>query len=171
VARCPRRASGRPDPHHRDPLERLHRGKLDLHRCPHQATPVRRASIRAGGSGPTHSWTSIVDVTTTLVTVATDDRAWGQAWLTLTNPPLTVREIATRFTAVVGAPKPKLTALPYPVLWTAGLFSPLIRELRTTRYQFVRPFVLDSSLTERTFALTPIDLNTALASLRPEDCG
>lgn len=114
-----------------------------------------------------HSWTSIVDVATTLVTVATDDRAWGQAWLTPTNPPLTVREIATQFTEVVGAPKPKLTALPYPVLWTAGLFSPLIRELRTTRYQFVRPFVLDSSLTESTFALTPIDLNTALASLHP----
>ncbi len=68
---------------------------------------------------------------------------------------------------MVGAPKPKLTALPYPALWTAGLFSPLIRELRTTRYQFVHPFVLDSSLTERTFALTPIDLHTALAGLRP----
>jgi hypothetical protein len=104
---------------------------------------------------------------TTLGTVATDDRAWGQAWLTPTNPPPTVREIATRFTAVVGAAKPKLTALPYPTVWTAGLFSPVIRELRTTRYQFVRPFVLDSSLTERTFALTPIDLKTALASLRP----
>ncbi|MCI0689860.1 MAG: FAD-dependent monooxygenase, partial [Sporichthyaceae bacterium] len=31
-----------------------------------------------------HSWTSIVDVATTLVTVATDERAWGQAWLTPT---------------------------------------------------------------------------------------
>jgi nucleoside-diphosphate-sugar epimerase len=125
-----------------------------------------RAYVPAALDQP-HSWTSIVDVAATLVTVAADDRAWGQAWLTPTNPPLTVREIATRFTEVVGAPKPKLTALPYPVLWTAGLFSPLIRELRTTRYQFVRPFVLDSSLTERTFALTPIDLNTALAFLRP----
>jgi hypothetical protein len=54
------------------------------------------------------------------------------------------------------------------MLWTAGLFSPLIRELRTTRYQFVRPFVLDSSLTERTFALTRIDLNTALAAIPDE---
>jgi nucleoside-diphosphate-sugar epimerase len=124
-----------------------------------------RAYVPAALDQP-HSWTSIVDVAATLVTVANDDRAWGQAWLTPTNPPLTVREIATRFTEVVGAPKPKLTALPYPVLWTGGLFSPLIRELRTTRYQFVRPFVLDSSRTERTFALTPIDLNTALASLR-----
>ena len=115
-----------------------------------------------------HSWTSIADVATTLVTVAADERAWGRAWLTPTNPPLTVREIATRFAEIVGAPKPKLTAIPYPVLWAAGLFSPLIRELRVTRYQFVRPFVIDSSLTERTFGLTPIDLNTVLAGLRRE---
>jgi nucleoside-diphosphate-sugar epimerase len=127
-----------------------------------------RAYVPAALDQP-HSWTSIADVATTLVTVATDERAWGRAWLTPTNPPLTVREIATRFTEVVGAPKPKLTALPYPLLWTAGLFSPLIRELRTTRYQFVRPLVLDSSLTERTFGLTPTDLNTALASLGPGD--
>jgi hypothetical protein len=63
-----------------------------------------RAYVPAALDQP-HSWTSIVDVATTLVT---DDRAWGQAWLTPTSPPLTVREIATRFTEVVGAPKPKL---------------------------------------------------------------
>lgn len=126
-----------------------------------------RAYVPAALDQP-HSWTSIADVATTLVTVATEGRALGQAWLTPTNPPLTVRQIATRFSEIVGAPKPKLTAVPYPVLWTAGLFSPLIRELRATRYQFVRPFVLDSSLTERTFGLTPTDLNTALASLGPQ---
>jgi hypothetical protein len=32
-----------------------------------------------------HSWTSIVDVATTLVTLATDEGAWGQAWLIPTN--------------------------------------------------------------------------------------
>jgi nucleoside-diphosphate-sugar epimerase len=115
-----------------------------------------------------HSWTSIADVARTLVTVATDERAWGQAWLVSTNPPLTVRTIATRFTELVGAPKPKLTSVPYPALWAAGLFSPLIRELRATHYQFVHPFVIDSSLTERTFGLTPTELDTVLASLRPE---
>jgi len=128
----------------------------------------RRAYVPAALDQP-HSWTSIVDVARTLVVVAAEERAWGQAWLTPTNPPLTVREIATRFTDLVGAPKPKLTALPYPVLWTAGLFSPLIRELRATRYQFVRPFVLDSSLTERTFELTPTDLNMALACVGPQN--
>jgi nucleoside-diphosphate-sugar epimerase len=113
-----------------------------------------------------HTWTSIADVARTLVTVAGDERGWGRAWLVPSNPPLTIREVTTRFTTVAGAPAPKLTSIPYPVLWTAGLFSPLLRELRATHYQFVRPFVLDGSLTERTFGLAPSDLDKALAGIQ-----
>jgi nucleoside-diphosphate-sugar epimerase len=114
-----------------------------------------------------HSWTSIADVATALVTAATTEQAWGQAWLVPTNPPLTVREISARFTALDGAPAPKLTSVPYPVLWTAGLFSPLLRELRVTSYQWTRPFVVDSTHTEQTFGLTPTPIDKALASIRP----
>ncbi|HEY8371794.1 MAG TPA: NAD-dependent epimerase/dehydratase family protein [Pseudonocardiaceae bacterium] len=131
------------------------------------ARPLR-AGTRAWVPGPLdvpHTWTSIRDVARTLVTVATDERAWGKAWPVPSNPPLTVREIATRFTRVIGAPEPKLSSVPYPVLWAAGLVSPMLRELRVTRYQFTRPFVLDSTLTEQTFGLAPTDLDTALASI------
>jgi nucleoside-diphosphate-sugar epimerase len=109
-----------------------------------------------------HSWTSISDVAGLLVTAAADERAWGRAWHVPTNPPLTLRELATRFTAVAGAPAPKLTAVPYPVLWTTGLFSPLVRELRTTRYQFARPFVLDSTAATETFGRKPEPIDDAL---------
>jgi nucleoside-diphosphate-sugar epimerase len=109
-----------------------------------------------------HSWTAIADVARTLVTVGTDERAWGRAWLVPTNPPLTIRQLATRFAGVTGAPKPKLTSMPYAALWVAGLFSPLVRELRTTYYQFARPFVLDSSGTTSAFGLTPSPLDDAL---------
>jgi nucleoside-diphosphate-sugar epimerase len=112
-----------------------------------------------------HSWTSIADVAATLVTVATDERAWGQPWLVPTNPPLTLSELAARFTEVNRAPTPKLASIPYPVLWASGLFSPMARELRITRYQFVRPFVVDSSVTERTFGLTPTRMGKALSSV------
>jgi nucleoside-diphosphate-sugar epimerase len=110
-----------------------------------------------------HTWTSISDVARTLVTVAGDERGWGTAWLVPSNPPLTVRELATRFTRVAGVPAPKLTQIPYATLWAVGLFSPLVRELRATHYQFAEPFVLDSSLTEQTFGLRPSDLDGALA--------
>jgi nucleoside-diphosphate-sugar epimerase len=112
-----------------------------------------------------HSWTAISDAVRTLVTVAVEQRAWGKAWLVPTNPPLTVRALATRFASLFGAPAPKLSEIPYPLLWATGLFIPLVRELRTTRYQFVLPFVVASSLTERTFGLAPTDLDVALRAV------
>ena len=108
-----------------------------------------------------HSWTSITDAARALAMVAAESRAWGQAWHA-TNPPLTVRQIAIRFAEVNQAPPAKVSAIPCPVLWTVGLFSPLVRELRTTRYQFDRPFILDSSAIDRTFGLTPTPLHVAL---------
>ena len=112
-----------------------------------------------------HSWTAISDAARTLVAVATDARAWGKAWLVPTNPPLTVRALAARFAKVSGAPAPKLSAIPYPVMWATGLFVPLVRELRATHYQFASPFVLDSSVTEKTFGLAPTALDVALAAV------
>jgi nucleoside-diphosphate-sugar epimerase len=109
-----------------------------------------------------HSWTAIADCARALATVATDERALGQVWLVPTNPALTVRQLATRFTEVNGAPKAKLTPIPYAVLWTTGVFSPLLKELRTTRYQFTSPFVIDSSATTETFGLEPTPIDDAL---------
>lgn len=97
-----------------------------------------------------------------MVTAAADELAYGQAWLVPTNPPLTVRQLAARFAQVNGAPRAKVTQIPYPVMWVSGLFSPLIRELRTTRYQFTRPFVLDASATTDVFGLQPITMDEAL---------
>lgn len=121
----------------------------------------RRAWVPGNLDAP-HSWSSVQDVARTLVTVAGDERGWGRAWLVPSPPPMTVRELATRFTEANAAPKPKLTAIPYAALWTAGLFSPLLRELRATHYQFAHPFTIDSALTERTFGLRPGDLSVAL---------
>ena len=47
-------------------------------------------------------------------------------------------------------------------MWTIGLFSPMVKELRTTRYQFTRPFVIDASATTETFGLAPIPMDEAL---------
>jgi nucleoside-diphosphate-sugar epimerase len=128
--------------------------------------------LRAGRRGyvpvPTdvpHSWSSIADVARTLVTVAASERAWGRAWLVPTNPPLTVRRLAARFAEVNGLPPAKVTELPYAILWSAGLFSADLRELRTTRYQFTRPFVIDTALTEQTFDLAPTDLDMVLKNV------
>jgi nucleoside-diphosphate-sugar epimerase len=109
-----------------------------------------------------HSWTSVLDCAKTLVRVAADERAHGQVWFAPTNQALTVRQLAARFAEVNGAPAPRLMSIPYPVLWTSGLFSPLVKELRATRYQFTRPFIIDSSATTRELGLQPIPMDEAL---------
>ena len=48
------------------------------------------------------------------------------------------------------------------MLRTAGVFLPLVRELRITRYQWQRPFVINSAATEDTFGLKPQPLDDAL---------
>jgi nucleoside-diphosphate-sugar epimerase len=102
------------------------------------------------------------DVARTLVTAANDERGYGRAWLVPSVEPLTVAQLTRRFAEVNGAPRAKVSAIPYPVLWTTGLFQPFVKELRTTRYQFTKPFVVDASLTEKTFGLRPRPLDESL---------
>ena len=112
-----------------------------------------------------HSWTSVSDVAAALVTAAATERAWGHGWLVPTSAPLTIRELATRFTELNRAPAPRLTSLPYPAFWAAGLFDVTVKELRHTYYQWNRPFTIDSSVTEREFGLTPTPIDSALANV------
>jgi nucleoside-diphosphate-sugar epimerase len=109
-----------------------------------------------------HSWTSISDCARALVTVAADERALGQPWIVPTGPALTIGELAARFAEANGAPRAKVTAIPYPVMWATGLVSPMVKELRVTRYQFARPFVVDSSATTDAFGLKPVSMDEAL---------
>ncbi|MCM0676073.1 NAD-dependent epimerase/dehydratase family protein [Micromonospora phytophila] len=117
-----------------------------------------------------HSWTYVGDVARTLVTVAGDERGWGRAWHVPTAPAVSVRELAARAATLAGAPEPKLTRMPGPVLWLGGLFDPIAKEIREMTYQFDRPFVLDSAAATTTFGIepTPVDdaLTETLAALR-----
>ncbi len=123
------------------------------------------AGKRAYSPVPTnvpHTWTSIRDVARTLVTAASDERAYGQAWLVPSHEPLTVRQLAARFATANDLPAAKVTRLPYIALWTAGLFDPMVKELRTTYYQFAKPFIVDASVTEATFGIKARALDDSL---------
>jgi nucleoside-diphosphate-sugar epimerase len=93
-----------------------------------------------------------------LVAVSTEPTAWGRVWHAPTNEPHTIRELAVMFTDANGAPAPKLTVIPGPVMWTYGWFDSMVRELRTTRYQFTAPFVLDSRAAQDELGLQPTPL-------------
>ncbi|AZM62218.1 MULTISPECIES: NAD-dependent epimerase/dehydratase family protein [unclassified Streptomyces] len=106
-----------------------------------------------------HSWSFVPDVARALVEVAGEERAWGRAWHVPTEPALSVREMVDRLAAQADVGPVAVRRVPPAALGVASLFSPLIRELREIRYQFDRPFVVDSSAFEAEFSVraTPVD--------------
>ncbi len=111
-----------------------------------------------------HSVTYTGDMVRTLVTIARDERAWGRPWHVPTAPARTIRENFVEFSRLAGAPKPKLAVLSRTMMRAIGLFSPQLRELDEMRYQFERPFILDSSCATRELGLTATPLEESLAA-------
>lgn len=109
-----------------------------------------------------HSWTYLPDVADALLVAGRDERAWGRPWHVPTAEPLTFRQIGERMAAILGRPAPRMVQLPWPVLRTVGLFVPFMGELRHTRYQFIAPYVLDSSAFQSTFGVAPTPSDQAL---------
>ncbi|MFD2764066.1 NAD-dependent epimerase/dehydratase family protein [Micromonospora eburnea] len=124
----------------------------------------RRVFLPVDWDAP-HTWTYIPDVARTLVAAATDERAWGRAWHVPSAPAVPMRDLAARAAALVGAPAPKLTRMPYPVLWLGGLADPMARELRETAHQFARPFVMDSTAATATLGIEPTPLDQAIKEI------
>jgi nucleoside-diphosphate-sugar epimerase len=100
-----------------------------------------------GGADATHSWTTTHDTARLLVDVAADEHAHGQAWLVPTAPPRSQREGLQDISAAAAVPAPRVRVLGPRALRAVGLFSPKVRELAGTAYQFTDPFVVDHSVT------------------------
>jgi nucleoside-diphosphate-sugar epimerase len=111
-----------------------------------------------------HSYTYVPDVARALVTLATDERAWGRPWHVPTAPAVSTRSMVETLCRVGGIEPVGVSALPWPVVWTGGLFVPFLRELRETRYQFVRPFVIDASAFTSTFGVGPTSHEAGLGA-------
>jgi len=112
-----------------------------------------------------HSFTYTGDMARALVTMARDPRAWGRAWHVPSPPPITIRNLARRYSEVTGQPSVKVRSLPRWMMRAAGAFVPMARELAEMDYQFYAPFILDSSAATDTFGLTATDLDVALSEI------
>ncbi|GAA2098540.1 NAD-dependent epimerase/dehydratase family protein [Actinomadura alba] len=121
----------------------------------------RRVSFLSDPDVP-HAWTYLPDVARALAIAAVDERAWGRAWHIPTGPAVSARAFAERLCAIADAPGPRFAQVPRWAFNAMGLVSPMMRELRETRYQFDRPYVLDSSAFETTFGVAPTPLDAAL---------
>jgi nucleoside-diphosphate-sugar epimerase len=121
----------------------------------------RTAYVPADLDAP-HTWTNVEDVARLLVTGVADERAWGRPWHVPSAPPCSVRDLVSIAAAQLGT-RARVRSLPYPVIWAAGLASPMARELRETQHQFRGPFVLDSTAAQETFGLKPTLLEDSVA--------
>jgi nucleoside-diphosphate-sugar epimerase len=116
-----------------------------------------------GGLDNAHTWTYVGDVAELLTRVATDEQAWGKAWHVPSGDPVTQRAAVADIARVAGVPAVKVSLVPKVLLRGLGLVSPMVRELPTVAYQQERPFVMDSSLAQRTFGLAPTPWDEVLA--------
>ena len=110
-----------------------------------------------------HSASYMPDVVRTMITIATDERAWGKAWQVPNAPGTTQRSVVEAFATAAGTTA-KVGAVPKVALSVMGLFSPMMKGLKETWYQFAEPWVTDSSLTEQTFGLTATPLAEGAAA-------
>jgi nucleoside-diphosphate-sugar epimerase len=136
------------------------------------ALPALRAGKTAwlpGALDAPHSYTYIGDVAETLITLATDERAWGRAWHVPSPPPMTARSLLTIVARVGRMPLPLLRSYPLAAVWAAGLTDKFAREFREVRHQHVNPFVLDSTRVTATFGLTHTPVERAVQSVLGSD--
>jgi nucleoside-diphosphate-sugar epimerase len=90
-----------------------------------------------------------------LVTAADRADALGRVWHVPTNPPRSQREAVHDHCRAAGIEPVPVRSLPHAVLRVGGLVQRQLAELEETRYQFVRPYVLDSAASEAALGLRP----------------
>jgi nucleoside-diphosphate-sugar epimerase len=97
-----------------------------------------------------HTLHYLPDVARGLIVLAERDEADGQVWHLPAAKTITAEhfiEIAAEAAAV----ETQVQTIPRLALTVGGVFSPMLRELRETQYQFRAPFVSDSSKFESAF--------------------
>jgi nucleoside-diphosphate-sugar epimerase len=114
-----------------------------------------------------HTWTYIDDVARALVVLGTDERAWGRAWHVPSGPARSQRQMVEAFAHAAAVPTPRVVGTPTWALRALGFLSPTVRELDEIRYQFERPFVMESTAFTDNFGVPPTPLDrSALATVR-----
>ena len=99
-----------------------------------------------------HTFHYLPDIARGLLVLADRPEADGQVWHLPAAGPLTAQQFFDLAAQAAGMPTPVKASITGPALLAAaGLFSPMVRELRETAYQFRAPFVADSSKFEAAF--------------------
>jgi len=97
-----------------------------------------------------HTFNYLPDMARAFVTLGEREEADGEVWHLPAAEPITGRRLVDLVSAEVGRPA-KVSVTPRAIIRAIGLFSPFVRELSETMYQFEGPFVSDASKYESVF--------------------
>jgi nucleoside-diphosphate-sugar epimerase len=109
-----------------------------------------------------HTFTYIEDFGRALVTLGEHDLALGQVWH-VPNPPTQTPGEVLELAARLAAKPLKVEVLQPWMLNLVGLAVPVVREAAEMRYQYQKPYVVDSSKFERAFGIKATPMEAALA--------
>ena len=99
-----------------------------------------------------HTFCFLPDIARGLLLLADRPAADGQIWHLPAAEPLTAQQFFDLVAEAADKPVPVQARVAGPALLAvAGIFSPLLREMRETTYQFRAPFVIDSAKFEAAF--------------------
>jgi nucleoside-diphosphate-sugar epimerase len=99
-----------------------------------------------------HTFHFLPDIARGLLVLADHREADGQVWHLPAADPLSAQQFFDMIADAAGRPVPVRASVAAPALLAvAGMFSPLLREMRETTYQFRAPFVIDSSKFDAAF--------------------
>jgi nucleoside-diphosphate-sugar epimerase len=141
-------------------------GALDqAHAGPRMLEPLLagRTLHPIGASDVTHTWTYLADFARALAAAGATEAAWGRAWHVPSPQALTFRQLATLFADAAGAPEPRIRPLPMTAVRVLGIGSPMLREVFAMGYQFVEPFVMDSTVSQGVLGVAPTPWDTIVA--------
>lgn len=105
-----------------------------------------------------HSFTYVPDLAAAMIAAAADRSLWNSVLHAPTAPAVTQREMISLFARAAGTTTPRVGTIPAWAMRALGVVPGPIRELGDTLYQFERPFVLDSSRSQRLLGLEPTPL-------------
>jgi nucleoside-diphosphate-sugar epimerase len=115
-----------------------------------------------GDPDAAHSWTYVPDFAEAMIRAADDQTLWNTFLLAPTAAPLSQRRLVATYADAAGVTAPAVHGIPAWTLHAIGLVHRDTREMAEMSYQFARPFVIDSSESQRRLGLepTPLEIGT-----------
>jgi nucleoside-diphosphate-sugar epimerase len=129
-------------------------------RRPAETRPGQARGVYRGSPDVLYDYAYVPDIARAAATLLdAPDSAFGQAWHVPCAPTRTTRDILKIAAEALGV-KLRISAMPAWMLGASAMFSPFLRELVEMRFQWDRPYQVDSTRFAAAFWSDPTPFET-----------